>query len=147
MIRSIIAVIVGYAIMFALIFLAFTAEYMLLGPDHAFKPGSYVSSNRWIAIAFAVNFVVALVGGFICAAIAKGGKAPIALAIVVFALGLVFAIPAMMVPRTNEVRPRGPLPMMEAMKKAQEPRWVPFTFPFVGAIGVLIGGKLKRRGQ
>ena len=73
MARSIIAVIVSYIAMFVLIFLAFTAEYMLLGPNHAFRTGSFEASHRWIAIAFAINFVVAIIGGFMCAAIAKGG--------------------------------------------------------------------------
>lgn len=145
MARSIIAVIVSYVIMFILIFLAFTAEYMLLGADHAFKPRSFVASNRWIAIAFAINFVVAVIGGFICAAIAKGGKAPFALAIVVFVLGLLFAIPSLMVARTGAVRASNDIPMFEAMQKAEEPRWVPFTFPIVGALGVLVGAKLKKR--
>lgn len=145
MARSIIAVIVSYVIMFVLIFLAFTTEYMLLGPDHAFKPGTFVASNGWIAIAFAVNFVVAVIGGFICAAIAKGGKAPVALAIVVFVLGLVLAVPALFIKHQSAPRPAGPLPMMEAMTKAEEPPWVPFTFPVLGALGVLIGAKLKKR--
>ncbi len=131
--------------MFVLIFLAFTAEYMLLGANHAFRTGSYESSHRWIVIAFVVNFVVAIIGGFICAVIAKGGKAPLALAIVVFVLGLLLAIPSLMVEKANAVRPGGDIPMFEAMQKAKEPRWVPFTFPIIGVIGVLVGGKLKRR--
>ena len=146
MVRSIIAVIVSYVIMFVLIFLAFTTEYMLLGANHAFKPHRFVSSNRWIAIALVVNLVVAIIGGFICAAISKGGKAPLALAIVVFALGLVLAIPALLVEHKNAVRPSADIPMFEAMSKAEEPRWVPFTFPVLGALGVLIGAKLKKRG-
>ena len=145
MARSIIAVIVSYVVMFVLIFLAFTAEYMLLGANHAFRTGSYESSHRWIVIAFVVNFVVAIIGGFICAVIAKGGKAPLALAIVVFVLGLLLAIPSLMVEKANAVRPGGDIPMFEAMQKAKEPRWVPFTFPIIGVIGVLVGGKLKRR--
>ena len=145
MARSIVAVIVSYISMFVLVSLALTAEYMLFGVNHAFKPGSFVASNRWIAIGFAINFVVAIIGGFICAAIAKGGKAPLALAIVVFVLGLLFAIPALMVPHTGAVRPSADIPMFEAMQKAEEPRWVPFTFPIVGVVGVLIGGKLRKR--
>ena len=145
MARSIIAVIVSYIAMFVLIFLAFTAEYMLLGPGHAFKPGTFVASNRWIAAAFVINFVVAVIGGCICATIAKGGKAPLALAIVVFVIGLGLAIPALMIEHKGAPRPAGDIPMFEAMQKAEEPRWVPFTFPIVGAIGVLIGGKLRRR--
>jgi hypothetical protein len=145
MARSIIGVIVGYIAMFVLTFVAFTAEYMLLGTDHAFKPRTFVASNRWLAIAFAINFMVAVIGGFICAAIARGGKAPLVLAIVVFVLGLLFAIPSLMVPHTGAVRATGDIPMFEAMQKAEEPRWVPFTFPIVGVVGVLIGGKLRKR--
>jgi hypothetical protein len=143
--RSILGVVVGYVVMFVLVFLAFTAEYTLLGADHAFKPRSFVASNRWIAIAFVINFAVAVIGGFICALIARRGKAPLVLAIVVFALGLLFAIPSLMVPHTGAVRTTSDVPMFEAMPKAEEPRWVPFTFPIVAVAGVLIGGKLKKR--
>jgi fatty acid desaturase len=145
MARMIIAVIVGYVSMFALTFLAFTCAYMVLGAGGAFKPRTYEASNRWIVMALAVSFVVAVIGGFICAAIAKGGKAPFVLAIVVFVLGLLFAVPSLMVPKSDEARLAGDIPMFTAMQKAQEPRWVPFTFPIIGVIGVLLGGKLKRR--
>ena len=80
----------------------------------------------------------------VCAAIAKGGKAPIVLAIIVFVLGMLLAIPSLMVKKADVVRV-GDVPMFEAMQKAKEPPWVPLTFPFVGAIGVLLGGKLKGR--
>ena len=146
MARSIIAVIVSYVIMFILTFCAFTGVYMVLHADGSFKPGSFEASNLWIGIAFGVNFIVAIIGGLICAAIAKGGRAPVALAVVVFVLGLLLAIPSLMAQKTNAGLVRvGDVPMMEAMQKAQEPPWVPFTFPIVGAIGVLIGGRLKRR--
>ena len=147
MARSIIAVIASYIIMFVLTFCAFTAVYIVLRADGSFKPGTFEASSLWIGIAFGVNFIVALIGGLICAAIARGGKAPLVLAIVVFVLGLLLAIPSLMAQKTNVGLVRsGDVPMMEAMQKAQEPVWVPFTFPFVGAIGVLIGGRLKRRG-
>jgi hypothetical protein len=144
MLRAILAVVFSYVLMFVLIFLAFTCVYFVLGAGGAFKPGSFAASNRWIAIAFGVNFVVAVIGGLICAAIAKGGKAPLALAAVVFVVGLLLSLPSLMVPKADEVRV-GDVPMFEAMKKAKEPPWVPLTFPIVGVIGVLIGGKLKGR--
>jgi hypothetical protein len=144
MLRAVLAVIASYILMFVLMFLTFTCVYSVLGADGAFNPGSFAASNKWIAIAFAVNFVIAVIGGFICAAIAKGGKAPIALAAVVFVLGLLLAVPSLMVPRADAVR-AGDVPMFEAMQKAKEPPWVPLTFPIVGALGVLIGAKLKRR--
>lgn len=146
MVRAILAVIVSYVVMFLLIFVAFTGVYSVLGADGSFKPGSFEASNRWLAIAFAVNLVVAIIGGLVCAAIARGGKAPLALAAVVFVLGLLFAIPSLVARNdtSNMVR-TGQVPMMEAMQKAKEPVWVPLLFPFVGVAGVLIGAKLKRR--
>jgi hypothetical protein len=147
MARSVIAVIASYLIMFVLTFCAFTAVYMVLRADGSFNPGTFEASSLWIGIAFGVNFIVALIGGLVCAAIARGGKAPLVLAIVVFVLGLLLAIPSLVAQKTNAGLVRsGDVPMIEAMQKAQEPVWVPFTFPFVGAIGVLIGGRLKRQG-
>jgi hypothetical protein len=120
--------------------------YAVLGAEGSFKPGSYEASNLWLTIAFVVNLVVAIIGGAVCAAIARGGKAPLALAVVVFVLGLLLAIPSMFAreANTNLVRV-GNVSQMEAMQRAKEPVWVPFTFPIVGAVGVLIGGRLKRR--
>ena len=145
MLRAILAVIVGYVVMFLLVFAAFTCAYLLLGAEQSFKPNSYQASNRWIAMSFAVNIVVGVIGGLICAAIAKGGKAPLALAAVVFVLGLLLAIPAV-TGRNEPPKVRaGNVSQLEAMQNAREPVWVPLTFPITGAIGVLIGGRLKRR--
>ena len=145
MARAIIAVIVSYILMFVISFCAFTGVYLILHAEGAFKPGSFEASNLWIAIAFGINFVVAVIGGLICAAIAKGGKAPLALAILVFVLGLLLAVPVLMAQKKNAGLVRsGEVPMMEAMQKAQQPVWVHFAFPILVAAGVLIGGKLKR---
>jgi hypothetical protein len=144
MVRSIVAVIVAYIAMFVLTFLWYTCAYLLMGADNAFKPGTYQASNRWTAMAFASYLVIAIIGGLICAVIAKGGRAPLALAAVVFVLGLLLAIPALMIQKPDMVR-TGNVSNMEAMQRAKQPPWVPLTFPIVGAIGVLIGGRLKRR--
>jgi hypothetical protein len=67
------------------------------------------------------------------------------LAIVVFALGLVFAVPSYVANRTDQgVRDYAP-PLVEAMQKAKQPNWVPLALPVIGAVGVLIGAKLKKR--
>ena len=147
MARSIIAVIVSYIVMFILIFVTFTCVYLLLGADRAFNPGTYDASTLWLAIAFVVNLVVAIIGGLICAVIAKGGRAHVALAVVVFVLGLLLAIPSIMAQKANPNMVRaGDVSNMEAMQRAKEPIWAPLLFPFIGAAGVLIGGKLRRRG-
>jgi hypothetical protein len=147
MARSIVAVIVSYVVMFVLNFLGFVGLYALVGPNNAFRPRSYLASNRWIAMSFALSFVTAIIGGLICAAIARGGKSPLALAIVVLVLGLLLAIPAVVKHQNNAGLIRqGDVSQLEAARLAHWPVWVPFAFPIIGAVGVLIGGKLKRRG-
>lgn len=146
MVRSIIAVIVSYITMFVLNFLGFVGLYAIVGPGQAFRPRSYLASNRWIAMAFAIVLVSGIIAGLICAAIARGRKSTLALAVLILAVGLVMSIPAIKKGRENAGMVRvGDVPAMEAAEKAYWPVWAPFTFPFVSAIGALIGGKLKKR--
>ena len=145
MARSIIAVIVGYVLMFILIFATFTCVFLLMGTAWSFKPASYEASNAWVAMSLVANLIISVIGGLVCAVIARGGKAPLVLAIVVFVLGMLLAIPAVMAHTQNGHLVRtGNVTQAEAMQKEVEPIWVPFTFPLIGAIGVLVGGKLKR---
>ncbi len=144
--RSIVAVIVSYIIMFVLNFLGFVTLYAVVGEAQAFKPRTYLASNRWIAMSFVFIFVSAIIAGLICAVIAKGGKANLALAVVIVVLGWLLAIPAVMKANANSGLVRtGNTPQMEAAQKAYWPIWTPFTFPIISAVGVLIGGRLKRR--
>jgi len=146
MARSVIAVIVGYIVMFILQVAVFMTIYTVMGPNWSFKPASYQASTRWTVTQFAVVLVTAAVAGLICAVIARGGKAPLALAAVVLVLGLGLAAAhtAMQPADTHEPRTAN-VPNMEAMTKARNATWVVFLGPFIGAVGVVIGGKLKRR--
>ena len=147
MVRSIVAVVVSYITMFVLNLLAFVGLYAIVGPAQAFRPALYVASNRWVAMGIAVMLVSGIIAGLLCAAIARGRKATLALAGLILVVGLLLAIPAISKSRTNADMVRaGDVPAMEAMEKASWPIWAPFAFPFVSAIGALIGGKLKRRG-
>lgn len=145
MLRSVLAVIVGYIVMFILQVAAFMTIYTMVGPNWSFKPGSYQASTRWTAMQFAVILITAIIAGLICAVIAKGGKAPLALAALVLVLGFLLGVSAIALrpADTHEVR-TGSVSNMEAMNKARHPMWVMFLGPFIGAVGVVIGGKLKR---
>ena len=146
MVRSIIAVIVSYIAMFVLNFLGFVSLYAIVGPSHAFRPRLYLASNRWILMGVAVMFVSGIIAGLICAAIARGRKASLALAGLILVVGLLLAIPAVMKSRANAGMVRvGDVTSMEAMEKATWPIWAPLVFPFVSAVGAVIGGKLKKR--
>lgn len=145
MARSIIGVIVGYVAMFLLNVAGFVTMYAVMGPDQAFEPGRYLASAKWIVVGFVMIFITAVIAGLVCAVIAKGGRAPLAMAVVVIVIGLLLAVPAMMKARNNAKLVRtGDVPSSEAAKLAYWPVWSPFAFPFVSAIGVIVGGKLKR---
>ena len=146
MLRSVLGVIIGYLVMFILQFAVFMTVYTVLGPNWSFKPSSYHASNRWTVMQFAVIFITALIAGLICALIARGGRAPLVLAVVALAIG--FALGALHIasqpPDTGELRTAN-VPNMEAMTKARHPSWVIFLGPVLAAVGIVIGGKLKRR--
>ena len=146
MVRSIIAVIVSYISMFVLNFLGFVGLYAIVGPGNAFRPRLYLASNRWILMGVAVMFVSGIIAGLMCAAISRGRKATLALAGLILVVGLLLAIPAVMKSRANAGMVRvGDVTAMEAMENAAWPVWAPLVFPFVSAVGAVIGGKLKKR--
>lgn len=146
MARTIIGVVVGYIAMFVLVFATFTVVFLLMGTEWSFKPASFEASNAWIAMSLIANLIIGIVSGLICAIIARGGKGPMILATVVFVLGMALAIPSVLALKKNANLVRsGNVSQVEAMQNAYEPTWVPFTFPILGALGVLIGGRLKRQ--
>lgn len=144
MVRGIVGVIVGYIVMAAIVFLTFSLAYITMGAGNAFRPGSFDPSLPWIVISFFLAFIAALVGGYVCAAIAKTKRAPQILAGIVVVLGILVAIPAL---RSNDTRPNvrtGDVPNMEAMQKARTPGWVALMNPLIGAVGVMVGAGLRQ---
>ncbi len=146
MLRAIIAVIVSYILMLVLFFAGIMCLFAFVGSEWGFKPGKFEASNRWLSAVMLLDFVIAIIAGLICALIAKGGRAPLALAILTLVLGISLAFPALSKQKTNSSLVRaGGVSQMEAMQKAYNPTWAAFAFPIVAAIGILIGGKLRRR--
>lgn len=146
MARSVLGVIGGYVLMFILQFATFMTVYTVMGANWSFKTGSFHASTRWTVMQFTVVFVTAAIAGLVCAVIAKGGKAPLVLAVVVLLIGFALAAvhEATQPADTNEMRTAN-TPNMEAMVKARHPVWVVFLGPVIGAVGALAGSKLKRR--
>jgi hypothetical protein len=132
--------------MFVLQVAAFMTIYTVMGANWSFEPASYQASTPWTITQFVTIFVTAAIAGLVCAIIAQGGKANLVLAAVVLVLGFALgaASTAMRPADTHEVR-TGNVANMEAMSKARHPMWVVFLGPVIGALGVVVGGKLKRR--
>ena len=145
MARSILAVVAGYATLALLIFVSFTALYLLLGADASFEPGSYDASRLWVMTSFPLGVAASVAAGYVCATIARGGRAPQVLAGVVLVLGLLFAIPVLRAADAPSPARAGGVSNMEAMQQARQPKWVHLINPFIGAVGVLVGAGLRRR--
>ena len=144
MLRSVLGVIVAFILLAILQVASFMTMYGLMGTDWSFKPASYQPSTRWTTMQFLIIMVTSIIAGLICAAIAKGGKAPLALAAGVLVLGLGAALlRTSLHPDTHEVR-IGNVSQTDARDKARHPMWVLFLGPVIGAVGVVVGGKLKR---
>lgn len=142
--RKILGGILGYVVMFIFIFATFSAAYLLMGTEHAFKPASYNVSNRWLAVSTVLGFIGALIGGYVAAMIGKSGTAVKITAAIVLLMGILTIAMVTMSPRSTEARGRD-VSNIEAMSKAQTPLWVAILNPIIGIVGVMIGGGIKRK--
>ena len=138
------AVIVGYMVLFAVVFVTFSIAFLMMGTNGAFVEGSYDVTVLWLLVSFVLGLIAAVAGGFVCAAVAKGPRTPLALAGLVLVLGLSMAVPVLTAsgggqPKTREAD----VGTLDAMQQAKQPVWVALANPFVGFIGVVIGARLK----
>ena len=136
------SVVVGYVVIFCVVFLTFSGAYLALGPDRAFQPGSYEVSMLWNVLSVVLGFVAAVIGGMICAMIAKDSRGPKSLAVLVLVLGIAFAIPVLRQSPVSETR-TADVGNMEAMGKARQPPWAALLNPVIGMLGVMAGGRRR----
>lgn len=140
-------VVAGYALIAFIVMSLFTIAFKILGPDGAFRPGSWDVSSTWIGIWFVVSLGAALIGGLAAGVISRGDMGPRILAGLIFVLGVATAIPEMTRP-AGEVKSRPAIVSNEdAMRNAQQPPWMALSNPVLGVIGVLAGAALRRRGE
>ena len=143
--RAIGGVIVGYLVMFVIVFSTFSVAFLAMGTDGAFQPGSYEVSMLWIVISIILGIAAAVAGGYVCALIARGAAPVKWLAGLVVILGILSAIPALMPPDPSLPTARdAALGNMEAMMNARTPAWIALLNPVIGAIGVMMGGRLRQ---
>lgn len=142
--RSILAVIVGYVVIFLVVFLTFSAAYLALGTERALQPGSYEPSTSWLVVSFVLGFLGAAAGGCTCVWIARKVTPAYVLAGLVIVLGVAMAgAVALAPPDTLPTVRSGDVPNMEAMRNARTPLWVALVNPFLGAAGVILGARMR----
>lgn len=134
-------VILGYLTMFAVVMVSFSVLYQVLGADGAFQEGSFAVSSTWAVSSLVLSLVAALVGGWVCAKIAGTRAAVTSLAALVLVLGVLFAIPSFGVDPAEAAR-AGDVDGIQAMQNAITPLWIAILTPLIGAVGVMLGGRV-----
>jgi hypothetical protein len=142
--RIIGSVVAGYVVMFAVVFALMSLAWMVLGAEGSFQPGSWDVNMTWIAVTLVVGLVAAVVGGLACAWIARDRRGPLWLVGLVVVLGIAMAIPVLLGAGEEAPGPRpDTMPMFDAMSNAKQPPWVALLNPLIGAVGVLIGARMR----
>jgi len=141
--RKIAGIVVGYLVMFVAVFATFSAAFVVMGADRAFQPGTYDVTGLWLVVSTVLSLAAAVLGGWVAVAIGKHAQAPRLLAVVVVVLGVVLAIPSLNAPATDEPRTEA-VGNVDAMMKARQPNAVTLLNPVIGAVGVLVGGRMRK---
>lgn len=139
MLRSILAVVVSYIVMFVLIVTVFMGLWYGMGPDRLLEPGVW-KGNLFLCIAApSITILAGLFGGWLCAKIGRGSGPVMALAAVVLVLGAAMAVFTLQKPEPTGPRPAG-MTVEQIMKDGREPTWLAILNPIIGAGAVLVGG-------
>lgn len=148
--RNIGAAVLGWISMAIGVFLLNFVMWMVLGPDGAFRPESWDISWGWSLGTIAIGLLAAVVGGLICARVADGPWGVRLLVAIVVVLGVLVATGFLEMTGLEGVADADPGPrpddvgMFEAMSTAQQPVWLAWLNPLIGAVGVILGGRIKR---
>jgi hypothetical protein len=144
MLRYVLSVIAGYAAMAVVVMAGFAVAFV--APDFAYQKDSLDVSTGWLVYTLVLSLVGAIVGGFVCGWIARDYRPVVALAALALAFGLFEA--ARNAGRARPTKSPQEIAAMSMMDKAQisvQPTAYAWTLPFVGAAGVLIGGRMRMK--
>jgi cytochrome bd-type quinol oxidase subunit 2 len=134
--------------MFIFLFAVFTGCYFALGTEGTFQTDSYNVTTVWIVLTVVVCLLAGVIGGFVCAAISKSKRTCQIFAFIVFFIGLLACcIPAMQrSPDAPNVR-AGEVSNTDAMRLQVSPMWLNLLTPVLSAAGVVLGARMKGRGD
>jgi hypothetical protein len=146
MLRAILAVVVGYLVMAAIVIPAFTLP-IFLPSDWVWEKDSLEVTKLFLIVTLAVSLVGAVGGGWVAALIARRRDHPavFVLAGLVLVLGL-FSAAGNSLRETPVKSPQqvAAMTFKERAEVATQPVWYAFTLPVLGCVGVLVGARLRR---
>ena len=141
MLRNIIAAVVGYIAIIAVLFALSSLLWLALGPSSAFQPGTWEVAGGWILGSIAIGFVGACVGGRVCAQVAQDAGG----AMILIGILLVLSVVSVMIPVEAATGPRpDDVGMLEATASARQPAWLTWLNPLIGVVGVWLGSRKLR---
>ena len=141
MLRNILAAIVGYIAIVAVLFALSSLLWQVLGPSRAFQPGTWEVSGGWVLVTIVIGFVAAYIGGRVCARVAHDAKGAMILIGILVVLGVVSAL----IPVEAAVGPRpDDVSMMEATIGAVQSAWLNWLNPLIGVVGIWLGSRKLR---
>jgi MFS family permease len=132
MLRSILAVVVGYIVVAALVMLTFTPAFF--APELVFETDGIGITLPFLVFSLAMGAVAAVLGGIVSALIAgmHAWRAALALVAIVFVLGVASAVHGLFrVPATVSAEEVTRMTPMEKAAICQEPVWYSFLLPFL----------------
>ena len=147
MLKSILAIIVSYLALFILFMAIFTGCYFALGIERVFQPDSYEVSTLWVILTLVIAFLVTMFAGYLCATLSKNWRACQVLALIVFLLALWQCFSGMKRDSEGPNVRAGDVTYLEAIGHAVTPMWLHFVNPIVNGAGILLGARMRRRGN
>lgn len=130
MLRSVLAVIVGFVVITALNIMA-VPLFGAVVPQSIAGPDGGLPTTGWIIFNLAYGLIFAAVGGYVTAQVAQRSELShsVALAVVILVLGVAYAFSG------GSAGPDQPAP----------PTWYLVVLPAVGVVGAILGGWLRAR--
>ena len=142
MIRTILGVIVGFVVMLVIQFVALTASYLILGVKGTFEPGTFKLTSLWLVVQAVFTLVAGIIAGKACVVASGRRWALIPFVVFMLVVGLLAAIPPLLVADSIPAR-LGDTSVIQAMTSGRAPKWFLVLNPFIGAVGILLGGRSR----
>lgn len=141
MLRSILSVIAGYAVMAVIVVAGFSVAFV--APDFAYQAGTLDVSTGWLVYTIVLSFLAAVAGGLVCVLIARNYQPVVVFAAIVLAYGMYEAYRNGQRERPNKTAAEvAAMSMMDKAQMSVQPAAYAWSLPFIAAVGVLIGGRV-----
>ena len=147
MLKSIVAIIVSYLVVFVLFSVVFIGLYFALGVERVFQPDSYEVSTLWLVLTMAGSFFGWMFGGWLCVAISKNLRVGQVFALIVFVLTAITCLSQLSRESEGPHVRAGEVTFFETLGREVTPRWFHFVNPVLSLAGALVGARMKRRGD